>query len=258
MLSIDEKKIIYAAHEAGKIISSGFGKAMKTYRKTTSGDFYTKVDIEAEEKILDILNNNFSNYNILAEESGSAKNGSDFTFVIDPLDGTNNFALGIPYFSVAIALMKKKEVVFSCIYNPVLDETFYAQKGKGTYRNDKKVTVNNKKYVDSSVVSLVAGYSTMVETRNKFGQRLYDNNISRILDNWCPTLDYTALASGKIECVLNNDDDQHEAIIGKLIISEAGGSIIDFNGSKDVSVDENKFIATNTLSLSKKIFNIIK
>src|SRR3989339_783100 len=230
LLTDREKCIIYAAHEAGKIARDGFGKALKTHRKTTSGDFCTKVDINAEKKILNILNKNFPKYNILAEESGSFKNGSNYTFVIDPLDGTNSFALGIPYFAVAIGLME----------------------------NNKKIIVNKKKYIDSSVVALVAGYSTMTETRKKFGKKLYDNNVSRILDNWCPTLDYCLLASGKIECVLNNDDDKHEAIIGKLIITEAGGSIIGFDGSKKIKVDENKFIATTSLSLSKKILKIIK
>src|SRR3989339_430523 len=170
---------------------------------------------------LKILNKNFPKYNILAEESGSFKNGSNYTFVIDPLDGTNSFALGIPYFAVAIGLMENNEEIFSCVYNPILNETYYAKRGNGAYRNYKKIIVNKKKYIDSSVVALVAGYSTMTETRKKFGKKLYDNNVSRILDNWCPTLDYCLLASGKIECVLNNDDDKHEAIIGNLIINVA-------------------------------------
>lgn len=257
-LNQDEKKIIYAAHEAGKIIMAGFGKTMETHQKTTSGDFYTQIDIDAEDKILEILGGHFKDFNLLAEESGELKNGSDISFVIDPLDGTNNFALGIPYFSVSIGLMRREEVVFSCVYNPILKDTYYAKKGEGAYKNNKKITVSKKNKIEASVIGLVAGYSTMVETRMRFGKKMYDASVSRILDHWCPTLDYCGLASGKLEAIINNDDDRHEAIIGKFLITEAGGSIITLEGIENVSVDENKFIAANSMDLCKKVFEIIK
>lgn len=262
ILNSDEKIIIKAAHEAGKIIMAGFGKTMTTHQKTTSGDFYIQIDIDAEDKILETLNGHFGDFNLLAEESGEKKNGSDITFVIDPLDGTNNFVLGIPYFSVSIGMMKKEEIVFSCVYNPTLKHTYFAKKGEGAYKMSSsghvELGVSNKESIENSVVSFVAGYSTMVETRMKFGKKMYEANVSRILDHWCPTLDYCALASGKLEAIINNDDDRHEAIVGKLLITEAGGKIITLEGSEKVSVDENKFIASNSLDLCKKVFEIIK
>lgn len=257
MLNKKEEKIIEAVKTGGEIVRKNFGKNFKTYKKTIEADFFTKADLEAEEKILEIIKKNFNGINILAEESGTVDNGSEYTFVLDPLDGTNNYVLGVPYFSVAAALMKKDETIFSCVYNPIVNDLYYAKKGKGAFKNSKRINVSKKIALNKSIIAYVTGYSNLKDLRLNKTKDFYHNNTERILDNWCPTLDYCLLASGKIECVITDDDDLHESIIGKLLIKEAGGIITDFQGKENIKDRDNKFISANNKTILKEILRII-
>ncbi len=97
------------------------------------GDFQTEADLESEKRILSILKTEFPKYNIYSEEDGKFYHDSEYTFVIDPLDGTNNFVMGIPNFSVSIALFCKNEAIAGVVYQPILDQTYSALKGKGSF-----------------------------------------------------------------------------------------------------------------------------
>jgi myo-inositol-1(or 4)-monophosphatase len=257
MLTKKEKKIISAIKMGGEIIRRDFGKNLRAYKKSMEADFFTKTDLEAEEKILGIIKKEFNGINVLAEESGLLNNCADYTFVLDPLDGTNNYVLGIPYFSVAGALMHGNETIFACVYNPILDDLYYAKKGRGTFKNGKRIKVSEKCDIEKATLSYVTGYSNIKDLRLDKSKDLYRNNTARILDNWCPTLDYCLLAEGKIECVITRDDDLHESIIGQLIIKEAEGLVTDLQGKKMGDNKCNEFLAVNNRKLLRKIVKII-
>ena len=101
------KNIIKAVERSGKIIAGYFGKDFKRYNKKAGLDFYTQADLKSESNLIKAVKNDFPGYNILAEEKGLIDKKSDYTFVIDPLDGTLNLYQGIPYFSVTLGLLKK-------------------------------------------------------------------------------------------------------------------------------------------------------
>lgn len=136
-----------AALEAGKVIQKYSGQAyQKNIKHKDVSDFSTDADLEAEEKIVGILTKNFPDHNIIAEESGKKNKGSKYTWVIDPLDGTLTFSLGIPYFTVSIGLLRDNKPFLGVIYNVSFENLYWAQSGKGSFLNGQKISVSQNRY----------------------------------------------------------------------------------------------------------------
>ena len=134
---------IRAAKEAAKIIVANFNK-IKHISKKGEGDYFTNVDILAEEKIISIIQRRFPKHNILSEEAGLIDKNSEFTWLVDPLDGTHNYMHGLPLFGVSVGLEHKKKIIMGVIYLPMLDELFVAERGKGAFLNGKRIKVSNR------------------------------------------------------------------------------------------------------------------
>lgn len=252
-----EKAIVKAAKEGGKIAKHYYNHHLKAHEKTQVADFYTRADVEAERKIIRILTEALPGVNIEAEESGKTNNHSEYTFVIDPIDGTNNFYSGVPYFSVSIALIKKGEPIFAVIHNPMTGDLYWAKKGKGAYKNDKRIKCSGLSELKDAIAAYVAGYSCDKKVRLKVMSRLYDEGVARIHDNWCPTLDYCLFACGHVDCVITHEDDMHETKIGWLFIKEAGGMVYNYSG-KEISKDRNKkFISIGNKKILKELLPIV-
>lgn len=119
-----------AVRKAGKIIKENFRKKLVVQiKKTKNIEWVTKVDVVAEEIIRKIIKNNFPHHDILGEEKGG-KIGNDFTWVIDPIDGTSNYVIGVPLFSVALVLLSKKKPILAVVFNPITEELYSAEKIK--------------------------------------------------------------------------------------------------------------------------------
>ena len=132
-MTIDIYKIIIAAESGGEVIKKYFGRVLELEQKSIAGDVRTRADTEAEEIILSTLQKDFPTFNIYSEEAGNIDKKSEYTFVLDPLDGSNNFVLGIPVFCVSIGLLKGKEIIAGVIYHPILKDIYFAEKGEGAY-----------------------------------------------------------------------------------------------------------------------------
>jgi len=134
---------ILAAKEAGKVLEKYFDtEILKEYKEDDTP--VTKADREAEDVIKKIIYDNFPEHSIIGEETGHTKKQESYTWHIDPLDGTRNFANGIPFFGVSIALAKDSDLIVGVVYNPVTQSLFYAEKNKGAYLNDKKIFVSKE------------------------------------------------------------------------------------------------------------------
>lgn len=253
-----EQITIKAAYAGGRVAKKYFEHRLKTHVKTGAADVYTRADVEAEQKIIGILRSEFPDYNIEAEETGKKENGSAYTFVIDPIDGTDNFTLGISYFTVAIALLKNREPILAVVYNPITKDLFTAAKGKGAYKNGRRLKAGEKAEIAGAVVAYVSGYDNETKLRPQVMHGLYKKNVGRVMDNWCPTLDYCLLASGKIDCVITNEDDYSESLIGWLFIKEAGGSVYDFQGKPITKCDHMQFVSVGNSEFVKHIVPILK
>lgn len=249
--------IIEAAKAGGEKIKEYFGQTLELEQKSAIADFRTKADVDSERAILKILTERYPDYNIFSEEIGRVEKNSDYTFVIDPLDGTNNFSLGIPNFTVSIGLLKNDVCIAGVIYVPILDLIYSAEEGKGAYCNSKLITTNRETSSENLAISYTCGYTTPLQFEGLLLAKLRALNIKRFLTNWSPAFDYCLLASGKIEAVINNDNELYDYVAGKIIAREAGGIITDFSNNTQNDKGTSKFIISNTQETHNKLISIL-
>ncbi|UCH15747.1 MAG: inositol monophosphatase [Bacteroidales bacterium] len=215
--------LIDALTEAGKIQKESFGKSTNISVKESVSSIVTEVDLESEKKIVDIINKDFPEHNIITEESGFSINNSGYTWVIDPLDGTSNYASGIPWFGILIAVFKNQEPVMSGAYLPVEEKLYYAEKGKGAYLNDMLLKIQDKDLKDV-LFAFSTDYTEDEQYLNK-GMELYKYivNNSRNVRTTNSLVDLMYVAEGKFGGCINLFNMIWDIAAPYLIIKEAGG-----------------------------------
>lgn len=251
------KEIFDIAKDGGYVLTKYFGKNIKYSEKNITADILTKADLESEDVIIKKIEEKFPEYNIYSEERKFIDKKSAYTFVIDPLDGSMNFVLGIPYFSISIALMQNKNVLYSVIYSPILKNLYYAQKGKGSYLNGKKIRVSKNKKIEKSIVSYSSKYKKSKDNEILITKKLFNKNVKRVLFNWSPSLDLCLLASGKIDVFISNNNEIYDFLAGKLIVKEAGARVFDFKGQKESDDMNSTFFICNNLSVKNELIKIL-
>lgn len=250
------ESIIKAAKAGGAVLNGYFGQALETTQKSTVADFRTKADLESEAAILQVLSEHFPTYNIFSEEMGAIHRGSEYTFVIDPLDGTNNFVLGIPTFSVSIGLFHNDTVAAGVIYLPYLKQTYYAKKGSGAFLDGKVLQVSSISEIAKASIAHNCNYLVPLDEVGKAYYRIASAGSKRMLTSWCPTSDYCLLASGKIEGLINYGTEVYDFSAGKLIAEEAGAKITDLKNRSLLNDKQTEFIVSNGTKLHEKILEI--
>lgn len=247
-----------AALEAGKIISSHVGeKHQKNIKHADPTDYATEADIAAEKAIIKIITDNFPDHNIVAEESGSKDKKSEYTWVIDPLDGSITFASGIPYFSVSIGLLQKGEPVLGVIYIVGFNQLYWAQKGKGAFLNGKPVKVSNKQTLSESIGVLDFGHNV----KREFKLNLYVNKL-------LPKIGYIYSFGSAVACMAMvgegilslyvNYAFPWDFAAGVIIIREAGGKVTNFAGGElDWTKERMEVVASNGI-LHDEILEALK
>jgi myo-inositol-1(or 4)-monophosphatase len=239
------------------VVRRYFGQVLQTEQKSNAGDLRTRADVESEQAILVSLRQSFPVANIYAEESGAIENGSEYTFVIDPLDGTNNFVLGIPDFAISIGLLRGDQAVLGVIYNPILEQVYAAELGKGATLNGKEIHVNDERDITHATVSYTCGYNTAQDYSTNVKNQLHDLRIKRLLDHWAPAYDYCLLASGRIEVVISKEGDLEDYVAAKVIVTEAGGKITAFDGSA-AGGRAADFVATNGSAIHETVLSLVR
>jgi len=248
-------KIINIAKEAGEVIRNGFGENLKIEFKTGENNLVTNIDKAAEKIILDFVKLEYPHHSIIAEESGTKFNSSDYTWVIDPLDGTTNFAHGLPIFAVSIGIQKKDETIAGVIYDVMNDKIYAAEKGAGTYVNGNKSTVTKNNNLAESLV--VTGFpydikKDLDETVRVFTQFLLKTRGVRRLGS--AAIDFCYVASGVFEGFWESGLNPWDVCAGLLLVKEAGGTTSDFRG-EPINIFSNQFLATNGL-VHKKMLEV--
>jgi myo-inositol-1(or 4)-monophosphatase len=251
----NKEEIIKSAKAGGKILSKYFGKNLKTEQKSTKADLRTIADIESEKAILKILKKEFPEHNIWSEECDYIDNKSEYTFVIDPLDGSMNFITGIPYYSISIALLKNDEPILAVVYDPTTNNVYYAEKDKGAYLNNRKIKVNNESDIEKCSVVYITGYKHPRSYYPKLVKRLDKYKIKRVLVMWSVALDFCLFSQGKIEAIVHNGSELYDRVAGRLIAEEAGALVTDFKGNKEFRSD--KFLVSNGTGIHKKLLKIV-
>lgn len=225
---------IKAAREAGKILLSLYNKKISISQKKDSYNLVTEADLKSEKKIVSIIKKKFPEHSLLAEESINKKTDSEYLWVIDPLDGTNNFSHSFPFFCVSIALYKNNNPLLGVVYDPLRDELFYAEKGKGAFLNNKRIKVSNKKTIDDSL--LVTGFYyergvLMKKTLNQM-EAFFKKNVRGIRRTGSAALDLCYVASARLEGYWELKISSWDFAAGALIVEEAKGKVTDSNGRK--------------------------
>lgn len=228
-LSSDLSIALEAARAGADVIRQRFGDSSNARVKGEAQGLVTDTDLAAEQAIFEVLKKH-SSYNILSEESGLLRNEPGKKWVVDPLDGTSNFARGIPLFAVSIGLMEGNDFMAGVIIDPILQNEYYAEKGGGTFLNGKKITLPALQPDFTPCIFLNHSYS---ETdRNHFIQLAkqfavpYDT-----LKFGTTALELCYLATGSADAFICSGDSLWDFAAGVVIATEAGAVFSDWQGN---------------------------
>ena len=240
--------MIKAAQAGGRQTVRFFGKRF-TEQDKAFGDVVTQADLAADERIVSLLRRRFPTYNIISEERDEINNGSRYTFVIDPLDGTANFKINSPLFATSIALVLDQAIVAGVVYAPVTKEMFWAVKNRGAFKNGQHIRVAPATPPSRTIVGYSQGWKVARQCNWQITNRLWHQRFYRVVNQWSPALDCCRLAEGKISGLIVNGADLHDIAAGKIIAREAGARVFVPGGVKT----ETTFIAANNLPLLKRL-----
>lgn len=218
-----------AAYASGKILNDHFGQRLQITKKGAI-DLVTQADVASENTIIATIRDAFPDHAILAEESGMTKESHADMWIIDPLDGTTNFAHGMPAFSISIAFAHCSEILMGIVFNPRNAEFFSAIKGRGAFLNDQPIHVSETVSIADSL--LVTGFPYNVrEKKDTIIQRLSQcltaaQGIRRL---GSAALDLCWVACGRFDGFWEEDLKPWDVAAGTLIVQEAGGQVTDFS-----------------------------
>ena len=218
--------MIKAAEKASKLLIRDFGEVEKLQvSKKGPSDFVSNADLKAEKIIIEELKKAKPNYSIISEENGIENNkDKNNTWIIDPIDGTINYLHGIPHFAISIALKTKNEIVSGCIFDPIKDEIFYAEKNIGAFFNNRRIRVSKKNKINECL------FVTGGKIKKKLDVQYRKSGSA--------ALDMAYVAAGRYDGYFQNELNLWDIAAGIILIKEAGGLIneIDLSQSKKLNV----------------------
>ena len=235
-----------AAQEAGQRLLELLGKAT-VHHKGVSHNLVTQADLESEEIIFGRLHDAFPDHRFLREEGESTGTAEDdHLWVIDPLDATNNYAHGIPHFSISIAYAEKGVVKLGVVYDPCRNEFFTALRGQGAFRNDQPIRVSERESLSQSMVGTGFYYDrgrTMTQTLSAIGH-LFSLHIHGIRRMGSAAIDLSWVACGRFDAFFEYILAPWDYAAGSLLIHEAGGQCTDRTGAP-LTLRSESIIASN-------------
>ncbi|MCP4922512.1 MAG: inositol monophosphatase [bacterium] len=212
--------------------------------KKGPGDFVSAADHKAEKILQEELEKARPGYSFLMEESGVVPGkDKDHTWIIDPLDGTNNFLHGLPHFAITVALQKKKEIVAAVTYDPLRDEMFYAEKGFGTFVNQRRLRVSERRSLSDSLLATGRPYQAKSALPLATLQSV-SSIVPCIRQTGSAALDLAYVAAGRLDGAWAHNLARWDIAAGILMIREAGGCISDIKG-RDVTPETTDIVAAN-------------
>ncbi|MCX7891925.1 MAG: inositol monophosphatase [Burkholderiales bacterium] len=222
---------VKAARKAGAIISRA-SRDLESVAVTTKRqkDFVTEVDKAAEEAIIGTLKTAYPAHAILAEESG-ASGDSEYTWVIDPLDGTTNFIHGFPQYAVSIGLLHKGVPAQAVVFDPNRNELFTASKGRGAFLNERRIRVSRRAHLDDALIG--TGFPFRDLARLEEYIRMFRQVTQKTVGVRRPgaaSLDLAYVAAGRLDGFWEIGLSPWDMAAGALLILEAGGLVADFDG----------------------------
>ncbi len=235
---------IQAARKAGTILKNRLGRK-RTVRFKGVVNLVTEMDILSEKIIVREIEKHFPEHAILAEERPAAQKPSRFLWIIDPLDGTTNYAHGFPIFSVSIALAKDEEVVLGVVYDPTRDELFTAERGKGAQLNGRRIRVSAESELTHSLLATGFPYDLRESKVNNFDHfHNFAVRTQAVRRAGSAALDLCYVAAGRFDGFWEMKLGPWDIAAGSLMVAEAGGKITNFLG-KSLNLSGKHVLASN-------------
>ena len=235
---------IQAVKEAGNVIIAHFPGEKRISYKEGRSNIVTDVDLLSEEKITTLLQYEYPDFSIMTEESADIAGDSPYTWIIDPIDGTRNYAYGIPHFCVALALARDDELILGIVYDPVRGELFRAEKGNGAFLNDSPISVSTKTSLKESLIGFDMGYDADIgQEILGMASALWPEVVSvRVMGSAALALAYTACS--RLDLYIHLYLYPWDLASGMLLIEEAGGMVTGLDGQR-ADIHSSTVIATN-------------
>ena len=222
-------------------------------KKTSDIDLVTEIDKLSETKIIDKIKNKFPEHSILAEEGGSVNKDSLYTWIIDPLDGTNNYANGYPLYCVSIALEYKNEIILGVVFVPELNQLFWAAKDQGAYLNGKKLKVSQESALNQSLLATGFPYDKLTSKYNNIDhfQKII-MKVRGVRRSGSAAFDLSNVANGSLDGFWEFKLKPWDVAAAKIFIKEAGGTVIE-----ETWGDASLIVAGNP-KICDKIYDLLK
>ena len=226
-----------AARKAARGLNRDFGELLELQvSKKGAADFVSAADLKAEQTIFEMLSKARPGYSFLGEERGLIE-GTDktHTWIVDPLDGTTNFLHAIPHFAINIALQREGAIVAAVTYNPITNELFWAEKGKGCFVNDKRLRVAARQHLNESVLATGIPFlghgqhATFLKELHQVSQR-----VAGVRSLGATALDLAWVAAGRFDGFWDRKSHAWDYAAGMLLVTEAGGRVTNCEGEDDV------------------------
>jgi len=244
---------VKAARSAGNIIIRASDRLdTLTITEKNPRDYVTEIDQQAEREIVNTIRKAYPSHAIIAEEGHNAE-GDEYTWIIDPLDGTRNFIHGVPHYCISIAIMHKNKVEHGVIYDPVRQELFTASRGKGVTLNDRRLRVSKRHSPDSCLLGTGSPHTSSEEEKEAY-HASYASVLEQTKDiRRCgaAALDLAYVAAGRFDGFWEMGLKLWDIAAGLLMVKEAGGLVSDFQGG------ENYLESGNIVAGNPKIFKFL-
>jgi myo-inositol-1(or 4)-monophosphatase len=237
---------IKAAKQAGEIQRQYYGRDKKIEFKGEI-NLVTEVDKKSEKMIVEYLKSQFPDHSVLAEEGSNSDESSDYKWVIDPLDGTTNYAHNYPFFAVSIGLEKNREIVAGVVYHPIWEELFVAEKGSGAFLNGERIVVSKVENLRRALVTTGFPYDLKKIPPEAFHYfKNFMETSQAVRRDGSAALDLCYLAMGRMDGFWEQDLNPWDTAAGLIIVQEAGGLVTNFKTSS-FSIYEKEILASNGL-----------
>lgn len=247
---------IQAAQEAGALALRRFRQPQEIRRKGPA-DPVTQTDEEAEELIVSTIRRIFPHHEFLGEEGHRAPADAEYLWVIDPIDGTRNYAHGVPFFCTSIALARHGRIVAGVIHDPILKETFHAEAGKGAYLNGQPIHVSHKTKLEDAILSLSLVPAQQVHNAHVALPMLVHLQpvVESVRIMGSAALHLAYVACGRFDVGFQDSVHAWDVLAGVLLVQEAGGIVTDLMG-QPMSTSSHDCIVANNASFHSAVLRV--
>jgi myo-inositol-1(or 4)-monophosphatase len=236
--------LLLAAREAGRVLMEKFAAGVTVAYKGAI-DLVTEADLASEQAIVDILRQRHPEHDILAEEGDYGRRGADQCWIVDPLDGTTNFAHGFPWFAVSIALEVRGVVELGAVFNPHNGELFVAERGRGATLNGRRLRVSSTDDLGRALLATGFAYDHKSCPDNNYRNfERFQHAAQAVRRAGVASLDLACVAAGRFDGFWELKLKPWDVAAGTLLVEEAGGQISDYSGAA-MPLDRGEILASN-------------